>query len=532
MPLVLESNTTQNPIDRLAAPAASGDVLIWPALDQWPQRLRDNYQLRRSYDFQLCHRPFKDWASLGEQPVIASGHQPELFHPGVWIKNALVTMLAEKLAAQAKMLVVDADVPATFSVSYPTENAGKLGIESHRLAGTTAAQPFECLEDIESTAYGAMFDALSHASTGGENLIEAFRAAFLRSDYSNYVDKWLKGIAAIDTSFGLATPECHRISHVFGLQSDRFSAAAAFTVEILRNAAAFRAAYNAALARYRDQRGIHGTHHPIPDLIDVDGRIELPFWLLNRCQVRRRLLVGTGAGRLQLFAEDEAVGEIALSELTESPRSQLRACLGVWEIRPRAIAQTMYFRLFECDLFVHGIGGAKYDQITDALISKFWQIEPPTYACASATLRLALPVVDGAFDQLRDAIKRRRDLRFNPQRFLTDEQQAELSTQLQRRQAAIDRSRFLAEYDRKNRAERKKTFDEIRHANAELMQHLGSLRDALNNDITEFNEAVRQNNIAGQREWFVGLYSRAALDQLIQPLRMALEALGVDSNTQ
>ena len=52
-------------------------------------------------------------------------------------------------------------------------------------------------------------------------------------------------------------------------------------------------------------------------------------------------------------------------------------------------------RLFVGDVFIHGIGGAKYDRITDGLIRRYYQVEPSNMACVSATLLLDLPH-DGA----------------------------------------------------------------------------------------------------------------------------------------
>ena len=48
----------------------------------------------------------------------------------------------------------------------------------------------------------------------------------------------------------------------------------------------------------------------------------------------------------------------------------------------------MYSRMFFSDLFIHGIGGAKYDLITDEIIREFFGVEPPGYATISATLHL------------------------------------------------------------------------------------------------------------------------------------------------
>src|SRR5882757_49235 len=40
---------------------------------------------------------WRNIASLGNVPFLLSGHQPELFHPGVWYKNFVLGSLARKL---------------------------------------------------------------------------------------------------------------------------------------------------------------------------------------------------------------------------------------------------------------------------------------------------------------------------------------------------------------------------------------------------------------------------------------------------
>jgi hypothetical protein len=48
----------------------------------------------------------------------------------------------------------------------------------------------------------------------------------------------------------------------------------------------------------------------------------------------------------------------------------------------------MFLRLFVADLFVHGIGGGRYDQITDRLIRSHFGVVPPVFAVTTATLYL------------------------------------------------------------------------------------------------------------------------------------------------
>ena len=56
-----------------------------------------------------------------------------------------------------------------------------------------------------------------------------------------------------------------------------------------------------------------------------------------------------------------------------------------------ALVNTLYCRLFLGEYFLHGIGGGKYDEVTDALAQAFYGVEPPAYGVLTATLLLPLP---------------------------------------------------------------------------------------------------------------------------------------------
>src|SRR5204863_2638991 len=66
----------------------------------------------------------------------------------------------------------------------------------------------------------------------------------------------------------------------------------------------------------------------------------------------------------------------------------LKKFLSVNRLRlsPRALILTMFLRLIVCDHFVHGIGGALYDEITDRLIRKRLKIDSPSFCVTTATL--------------------------------------------------------------------------------------------------------------------------------------------------
>src|SRR5262249_8334231 len=89
-----------------------------------------------------------------------------------------------------------------------------------------------------------------------------------------------------------------------------------------------------------------------------------------------------------------------------------------YKIRSRALTNTLFARLLLCDLFVHGIGGGKYDELTDVLLRRFYGLGPPGYLVLSATQLLPLPAppAPGRPAAPRRAARALRDVHYNPQR--------------------------------------------------------------------------------------------------------------------
>ena len=52
-------------------------------------------------------------------PLLLAGHQPELFHPGVWIKNFALNRLAREHGAVPLNLVVDSDTAKSAAIHLP-----------------------------------------------------------------------------------------------------------------------------------------------------------------------------------------------------------------------------------------------------------------------------------------------------------------------------------------------------------------------------------------------------------------------------
>jgi hypothetical protein len=90
-----------------------------------------------------------------------------------------------------------------------------------------------------------------------------------------------------------------------------------------------------------------------------------------------------------------------------------------FKVRTRALTTTLFARLLVADIFIHGIGGGKYDEITDEIMRRLFVIEPPAFLVVTGTLMLPLPRFGGTVAALKAAQREVRDLDWNPQRHLT-----------------------------------------------------------------------------------------------------------------
>src|SRR5437660_1086435 len=112
-------------IDRLSAPQEDGGLLVWPAADSLPALIERNRRLRRDNPVELLGRRAP---SPEEPPVVMSGHQPEFFHPGVWIKNVAAARLSERVGGRAICLAVDSDASEKLALRWPERRDDRLTI--------------------------------------------------------------------------------------------------------------------------------------------------------------------------------------------------------------------------------------------------------------------------------------------------------------------------------------------------------------------------------------------------------------------
>jgi hypothetical protein len=172
------------------------------------------------------------------------------------------------------------------------------------------------------------------------------------------------------------------------------------------------------LADYRQTHRLRNHAQPVPDLAADDGWIEAPFWIWSsEDPTRRPLFVKPTEG--QLLLTDRAGWIESLPEHRDDASSAVER-LAEWEsrgvkLRTRALMTTMYARLLLADIFIHGIGGAKYDQVTDAICKQYFGFRLPIHLTLTGTLRLPIAHESPPLDQSRKLRQALRSLRYHPE---------------------------------------------------------------------------------------------------------------------
>ena len=371
------------------APAEDGQTLVWP---DGPRLLADTLANAKALNaadsvrvqgvpVSELRRQMRAWIGHGDpaQPLVATGHQTELYHPGVWVKDALTNAVADKVGGVAWHFAVDTDQPKHLAVRWPgttlpiTDDPGASTAEwSGLLAPPTPAHLTEI--DAALTAANWTFEPM----LGG--VLRTFRRLSLESESLSAAITHAQH--AVDWELGLR--------HHVMLASPLMASAPylMFVHHVLSRAPRFAEQYNAALADYRVGAKIDSPTRPMPDLRVTGDEIEVPFWLDDLSDGSRlRAAVRRGGDRLSLVAKGDA---FALDGAADGPTAA--DALGRWlsdrqlRLSTRALTLTTFLRLLVVDQFVHGIGGGRYDQVTDRLLASHFGVTPPRFAVATATL--------------------------------------------------------------------------------------------------------------------------------------------------
>lgn len=357
------------------------------------ESLSEKLQAGRIQGPMICEKPSDEFHAetvLGKVvgkisgPIILTGHQPVFHHPGILVKNLLANELARRSGGTAVHMVHDTD-EEEIVFQFPERSGDSVRKQSVRLNGSGGILQNE---SISNASKKQMRETIQSLYAGVRRTLAPEMAQQVRRSLM-----WLEEIVESGTrpmdipdQLRLKWEEANgiQVKTIYSSQLFESPAFRCFFDYIRSHGPRFRGVYNRLLQEYRLAKGIKNPAQPLPDLHEN----ELPFWVVidgNRTPFREGKTNVDGSAK----------------------------------ILPRAVTLTLFCRLFFCDIFIHGLGGERYDRITDEILREFFDFAGAPFTAASATLALKPRAdlrIDGRSPQaiMRDL----RALEFDPTRFL------------------------------------------------------------------------------------------------------------------
>lgn len=287
-----------------------------------------------------------------ECAIVMAGHQPVIYHPGILEKITRLRSIASESAAYAVNVAIDTDEGDGGRLLWPLRDADDVIIKQRsigtgeglfrdqRVVSREESAPIfaEMKRDLGSSGCvraveGAARAECLYAALEGESIVMA--NAIVRKSLSD------GGYDEVPLSWLLEAPTVRECIQ-----------------RIIRDSERFVTLYNATLETYRVEHKIKNPANPFPNMTVTVDEIEVPLWEIGKGS-RKGVIVKRGG--------------VSLS-------SNL--------IAPRGSIVTLLLRGMCSDLFIHGIGGGKYDQFVNAFAEAYWRNPLPRFVVASATAYL------------------------------------------------------------------------------------------------------------------------------------------------
>jgi len=520
-------NQQRPDIDRLRSPREDGGNLIFPPLEQAGELIDANRRLHEQFDVDLGGRSLSDISRLarGELldaarrwttayrdisakkpdpagPVILAGHQPEMFHQGVWLKNCVLGELAGRQRATAVNLIVDADA---------------VGEAALRVPGGSADEPFASSIPFDRPEPKVAYEVRRIEDRGrfasfGRRVREQIARLVPDPLMERFWPMVCRAAERCDNLGACLAQARHQLEAEFfsghetlEVPLSRVCQGEAFwwlVAHVLDRLAEFHAAYNQTLREYRLAHRVRSPSHPAPDLAADDDWLETPLWIWTADDPRRPRLFARREGHETILTDRQ-------SWRAELPRNSAGAIERLLDlpargasVRPRALLTTLWARLALGDLFIHGIGGAKYDRATDRLIRRFFGRPAPAILVVSGTFFLPVARDRPTLEEARAASQELREMTFHPERFL-GEPEGELASLIAEKRRWINTPPTVENTRDRCRA--------IREANAAMQPWLEDRRRQLLERQADLLRRLRAESVLADRQYAFCLYPETRL---------------------
>jgi hypothetical protein len=533
-------------------PKKDKEILIRPAFEDIPRLIDSNIERFKSYKFNISGIPFPEfrkntrteilekareysewiWSicsklKIGrkmdascfhnsytpDEIIVQTGHPPILAHPGVLIKNSLASIIAEKIKGIGINMVVDNDSCHDNLLNIPNIN---------RLS--SSMEKIEFIPNLQNLAFEeARYNDLTQLTTFKKEVLKILSNPDMKDTFINFIDMEITLFKEIQRLSDLLTGARHAYLQRFSINHLEIPVSLIcetesflnFFLHITKDIKSFIRIYNSILEEYRKLKGISSRVNPLPDLREKGSLIELPFWIWKENEPRKRLFASIATdNQVSLMYENRIVASLDfnLNGNQSGNLKKLKSLTGTGiKIRPKAVVNTMYSRMFFSDLFIHGVGGAKYDLITDEIIRAFFGVEPPGYAMITATLYPPYKPHDISHEDVKKLNHIIKDMNHNPERYASGKimEDAEMKS-------LVSEKKMLINKEMRNSEEKRRSFNRLKQLNSMMKEKIRPLVEVKEKEAEDIEKKLRYNSIVMNREYPFCIYPESMLRELFK----------------
>lgn len=433
-----------------------------------------------------------------ESFIFVAGHQPELFHPGAWIKNFLINKSAADKNIIGINFWVDTDevfkdyietpyfkkrlnkTKIFFNLNHQSKVYHKLPPPSKKFWNSFKKQVLSKIKTLQLPALRDNFCQYHKIATeliGKVSNLSEF-IALSRRYYEKQENKSLNYLE-------LPLSEVIKSKSFFN-----------FFLDIVNKSKNFFEIYNKTLDEYRKRHKIRSLSQPFPNLRKFHNLLELPFWVITSASRRESLWVNPADKTC--WCENKKI--LTLGATAEKDYKKLLE--SKYNFSFKAVTLTIFMRLFISDLFLHGVGGAKYDIVTDQIIQRFYNIQPPKFAMSSLTLYLPFDINfdinSHNFAEKSNLEKQLWLIKHNPQKLFSLEN---LETKPEIKNLLIQKEKLLVKMQTVSVEEKKSLAQNIKQINLKLEKELKPKELEIENKIHTLSEKTSEYTVATFREY-------------------------------
>jgi hypothetical protein len=409
------------------------------------------------------------------EPVIATGHQPYLWHPGILAKDMAATRAASLHAAQTLHVVVDHDTQPALQLEVPRQSEHRLWRDRLALSAAYHAVPAGFQPPVE---VGAAIENLRRQASVVS--LQPIMDAFSDLPACNTLAEQMAVV--LDR---LKQPLVGRQPILFVSDLPKLAAYRGLIEQMRCDARRCALAYNRAVAQVPEAG--------VPPLAITPEWVEMPLWACAWAQPRRRVFVDVTA--------EPAAFVLSNGDFVD-PK--------VHALLPRALTLSAVLRGYVGDWFIHGRGGGVYDRATEQWWHQWQNERLNPMAVVSADLRLQFDAPLADRQEVAQARWLAHHRRHNLDRWLDLE--GPLVHEKRRLIEAIQTSQ--------DRWFRWLGFCAIHRINAALAkQHPDAMR-RLEDKQRNAEAGLVNQAIAAKRDWCFALYDRSRLNELADRLAM------------